>query len=218
MSAPTTYYKVLGGPTGRDPVHGGRGRWQARRWMPAVSPEPCVSGYHLCTLDQVLAWLVTAGAVWEAEGRGQVVKADNKSVHAQARLVRRLAWSPQIAACFAADCADRVLPLYERAYPGDSRPREAIIAARAWALGEISVWTAEAAAEAAGRAAWTAKAAGRAAAEAAGRAAAEAAGRTAAEAAAHVAEATERKWQTERLRQYLYGEVTPQQAAPELGS
>ncbi|NLA38718.1 MAG: hypothetical protein GX882_04925 [Methanomicrobiales archaeon] len=36
-------------------------------------------------------------------------------------------------AAWAADCAERVLPLFERASPGDCRPRRAIEACREWA-------------------------------------------------------------------------------------
>ena len=35
-------------------------------------------------------------------------------------------------ATWAADCAERVLPLFEKAYPKDSRPHKAIEACRAW--------------------------------------------------------------------------------------
>jgi len=35
-------------------------------------------------------------------------------------------------ATWAADCAERVLPLFEQAYPKDDRPRKAIEACRAW--------------------------------------------------------------------------------------
>lgn len=35
-------------------------------------------------------------------------------------------------AVWAADCAERVLPLFETAYPEDNRPRNAIEACRAW--------------------------------------------------------------------------------------
>jgi len=35
-------------------------------------------------------------------------------------------------AAWAADCAERVLPHFERAYPGDDRPRSAIEACRRW--------------------------------------------------------------------------------------
>jgi hypothetical protein len=40
-------------------------------------------------------------------------------------------------ALWAADCAERVLPLFEEQYPDDDRPRRAIEAARAWARGEV---------------------------------------------------------------------------------
>jgi hypothetical protein len=33
---------------------------------------------------------------------------------------------------FAADCAERVLPIFEKRYPNDSRPRKAVEAARTW--------------------------------------------------------------------------------------
>jgi hypothetical protein len=35
-------------------------------------------------------------------------------------------------ATWAADCAERVLPNFEAKYPGDTRPRDAISALRAW--------------------------------------------------------------------------------------
>jgi hypothetical protein len=49
-------------------------------------------------------------------------------------------------AAWAADCAERVLPLYVRRHPDDSRPARAIEGARAWARGEITVGAARAAA------------------------------------------------------------------------
>ncbi|WP_415975123.1 putative immunity protein [Rhodococcus sp. 077-4] len=39
-------------------------------------------------------------------------------------------------ALWAAECAEHVLALFERAEPSDSRPRDAIEAARSWARGE----------------------------------------------------------------------------------
>jgi hypothetical protein len=100
---------------------------------------------------------------------------------------------------YAIHAAEMVLPIYEKKYPDDMRPRQAIDAAKsgtpAWAAGEAA-WAAEAAraagaaawaaAWAAGAAAWAAEAAG-AAAWAAARAAGAAA--WAAEAAARAAEA-----------------------------
>lgn len=42
-------------------------------------------------------------------------------------------------AIWASDCAEHVLPIFERHCPADKRPHEAIEAARAWARGEIRV-------------------------------------------------------------------------------
>ena len=78
---------------------------------------------------------------------------------------------------FACDCAEHVLPIFEKKFPKDARPREFIAVARRFANGEVSA--------AAWVAAW-------AAAWAAARAAAmEAAG------------AAETKWQVDRLREML---------------
>ena len=46
----------------------------------------------------------------------------------------------------AADCAEHVLPFFERARPGDEHPRRAIEMARAWARGEITLTPARTAA------------------------------------------------------------------------
>ena len=45
-------------------------------------------------------------------------------------------------ALWAADCAEHVLPLFLRERPGDDRPRQAIVAARGWAAGQMSMWDA----------------------------------------------------------------------------
>jgi len=43
----------------------------------------------------------------------------------------------RLVAAWAADCAERVLPLFEREAPDDDRPRDAIARARAYARGEL---------------------------------------------------------------------------------
>ena len=57
--------------------------------------------------------------------------AKDKIVARSARLVRRVeTWTLTAQRLFAADCAERVLPLFEAVFPNDGRPREAIRAAR----------------------------------------------------------------------------------------
>jgi hypothetical protein len=43
----------------------------------------------------------------------------------------------RLLALWAADCAEHVLPLFERVRPDDPRPRQAIELARAWVRGEV---------------------------------------------------------------------------------
>ncbi|MBV8940752.1 MAG: hypothetical protein JO240_03365, partial [Solirubrobacterales bacterium] len=45
----------------------------------------------------------------------------------------------RIVAAWAADCAERVLELFEAEAPEDSRPRDAIVRTRAFARGELCV-------------------------------------------------------------------------------
>jgi hypothetical protein len=85
---------------------------------------------------------------------------------------------------FACVCAEHVLPHFERLFPDDKRPRQAIAAARQYAAKPSAAMAA-------------AMAAARAAAWAAARAAAMAAARAADSAAAWAAE---RKWQASKLR------------------
>ena len=111
-------------------------------------------------------------------------------------------------AAFACDCAERVLPIFEKQYPDDKRPRNAIEITRQWLRGEVTA-AARAAAwaaawDAARDAARDATMAARAAAWAADWAAARDSARAAAWAAAWAAE---KKWQLKRLTQYLNGEV-----------
>jgi len=111
-------------------------------------------------------------------------------------------------AVWAADCAEHVLPLFERHRPEDDRPRKAIEAARAFARGEIRVGVARKAALAAHAAARDCtNDAARAAARAAGHAAATAHSARhalgpvmyASKAAGFAASAAEREWQSRRL-------------------
>ncbi|MFC2077700.1 putative immunity protein [Candidatus Bipolaricaulota bacterium] len=116
----------------------------------------------------------------------------------------------RVLALWAADCAERVLPIFEAQYPDDDQPRQAIEAARAWVRAGIAVSEARAAA-------FAAHAAARATDDPAARAAARAAGHSAA--TAHVADharhaaayavkasadaVSEREWQIRHLPEPL---------------
>ena len=189
-----TYYKVLK-VDGTSPYLGFQ--WdlpkngKPGKWMPRVKGKlaECLRGYHVLKADQLSMWIV-ADALFEVEVKGKVVDFGNKCACHQARLVRRVeTWNEMNLRLFAADCAERVLPIFEKRSPNDDRPRKAIEVARRFARGEATKEERAAAGDAAGDAAWAA--AWAAAWDAAGEAAGEAAGDA------------ERKWQSERLRHYL---------------
>ena len=209
-----TYYKVL--DEDRRPIHGGTGQWAPTAWMPVITdPEPCVRGYHLCRRQDLVVWL--GPTIWVAKAGPVVVPDGDKVVSNTARLVRRVGtWDEVTARLFAADCAEHALHLFEAQRPDDSRPRDAIVAARWFALSDLGPAAGAAARDAAGDAAWAA--AGDAAGAAAGaRPAAGAAARPAAWAAARdAAWAAERVWQTECLFDWLENRRTVQHVREEM--
>jgi hypothetical protein len=207
------FYKVLG-RDGRS-CHGGKGVWRKNRWRGVNGPlVPCLNGLHLCRPEHLVEWV--GPTVWRAEYDGEMIEHehDDKIVARRARVTERIeAWNDRTARLFAADCAERVLHLYESEYPGYDRPRAAIQAARDFADGRIGEVTRDEAAEAAWVAARAAQysagaqeaawAAARAA-QFSARAAAQAVGAVGA-AAQDNPGAVEREWQARRLLDYLEG-------------
>jgi hypothetical protein len=228
-------YKVLADRDGT-PAHGGTGRWYMPRrgrpgkWMPRLrDPVPCERGYHYCDGEaQLLEWL--GSVICEVEVRGVIVRAEDKCVAEQARIVRVLPWDARAARLYACDCAEHVA---HHAGSAEAACCATIEVARRYARGEATeeeraaAWAAASAAAgaAAGAAAWAAvrNAAGAAAwavarnaAWAAARNAAWAAARNAAWAAAWAvarnaawaaAWAAERQWQAARLVEMLAGKA-----------
>src|SRR3990167_5257178 len=140
----TAYYKVLGAEG--EAIHGGTGKWnlpengEPGAWMPKL-PGPiiaCERGYHLCVIKDVLSWIKPGASIFLGEGRGESATDSGKIAFSEARLLRKMNWDARTERLFAADCAEHVLPLYEKRYPDDAGPREAIAAARRFARGEIT--------------------------------------------------------------------------------
>jgi len=207
VSTQPTYYKILGDDgvpyLGTDKWHLPKGK-RPGKWMPVVENiSMCRSGYHVVEAEHIADFLKYGYHIFEVEVRGDQLRSSNKLCVSQARLLRLLDWSESRARLFACDCAERALDLFGGEV--DPRSREAIEVARRFARGEATLEELRAARDAAGDAAW---AAARNAARDAARDAAWAAARNAAwDAAGDAAGAVERKWQTARLLDYLYGRV-----------
>ena len=178
------YYKIL--VNGKS-CNGGSCDWslpskdKPGEWMPPVEGELklCATGYHIVKAEDILGWVKTDCEIYEAEPKGEVTYGDNKGVCVSAKLVKRLKWDDKIARSFACDCAERVLPIYEKVFPKETRVRECIQTVRKFIFG-LATNQELAAARDAARAA-----------------------------AGDAARDAEKKWQTQRLLKYLNGKIVP---------
>ena len=181
------------------------GTWTPGEWMPEVKGALvlCKNGYHLARESDLIGWL--NASIYEAEPSTELIEGDDKIVCRSVRLLKKMHWDDRIMRLFACDCAERALPIYEKDYPDDKRPRHAIEVTRLYAEGKA---TRKELAAASG-AAWAAASdvAWAAASDVAWAAARGAARGVAWGAAWAAASAAESKWQTERLMWYL--EVEP---------
>lgn len=100
-----TLYKILG--PNRMPCWGGSGQWHHCDWMPEVDVDPCRSGYHLCRVQDVPAWVKT-GELWVVKGRGKSEITGSKVVFSEARLVKKIGGLDLVVLVrWAEDCAAR---------------------------------------------------------------------------------------------------------------
>ncbi len=146
-----TWYKIL--DENDQSCHGGKmdwrpylptqlpdGSWEPGAWTPPVYKlVMCISGYHLADADHLAQYTnKKSQKVYEAEYTGCAKRNHNKVVVHQVRLLRKVNWSEKIARLYMCDCAERVLPIYEKAVPGDFRLRQAVEVARRYARGQFT--------------------------------------------------------------------------------
>jgi hypothetical protein len=140
------------------PAKNDDGTWTPGEWMPEIEGNlvACENGYHLVDKENLIDWLNSE--IYEAEFEGEVIKENNKYVVRKCRLIRKIeAWNEKTARIFAYWCAEQVLPVYEKQYPGDNRPRTAIETARRYAEGNATMEELAVARAAARSAAWAAE-------------------------------------------------------------
>jgi len=183
--------------------HGGI-QWQVGKWQKLGNDEPlglCWNGFH-GSQRPIDSLRYNFGTRWfECEAQGKILKDTDKFCASEMRLVREI--PNKVIQEFAIDCAWRVLHIFEKKYPNDKRPRQALEATKTFLQNPCE--ENRQALPAARAAAWAAaEDAAEDAARDAARAAAEDAARDAAWDAAwatarDAAEAAERKWQNRHL-------------------
>jgi hypothetical protein len=132
---------------------------EERSFPENMAIELCTFGYHSApTLWDALQYAPGPMACL-VEISEPIEKDDTKQVSRTRKLIKAVNIDRELR-LFAADCAERVLYIFEKHYPKDDRPRKAIQAARDFADGKIdaAAWAAARAAawDAARAAAWDA--------------------------------------------------------------
>lgn len=137
----TRYYKILNPHYTPIVSNQNEPAWKEQTWMPPVDgPLKLLrNGYCLLRPLDVATWIRAGVGIWRAEVQDDIVEMEDYIMARSARLVHRLPWNETMMRQFAADCAERALPIYEQDYPDDNRPRMAIEIARQYSIGEASL-------------------------------------------------------------------------------
>ena len=134
-------------------------KWRVGTWYTYDGElKLCECGFHAFALLPDAFWFVSPVNVCAVSVRGEVLQDTDKWCVREMRIDRVYRWTKRDSVEFACWCARRVLPLFEKENPADSRPRKAIRAAEAWFKNPTKKNAA--ASRAAAGAAWAAWAAG----------------------------------------------------------
>jgi len=140
-------------------------KWKIGKWCHVDGAiELCKNGFHASpTILDAMAY-VSAGWICRVKVRGNCYMGNDKSAWSDMIIVKRYKWTKKMSLALAIYAAELVLPIFEKEYPEDMRPRDAIAAAKAYLkrpciktkTAAYAAYTAAAAAYAAARAAYAA--------------------------------------------------------------
>jgi len=94
--------------------------------------EMCESGFH-CSKEPYDAFSHVQGEILaQVEVRGDHLEQEDKEVWEEIRIVKTWKWQKKDSVALAIYAAEQVIDIYEKEYPDDKRPKEAIKAAKRW--------------------------------------------------------------------------------------
>ena len=133
-------------------------KWQLNKWYKITEPlEICRTGFHAS--KNIIDAMDFVPMFWVAkvEVRGNSIIQEDKECWSEMRIVEWKKWTKEDSVSLSIFAAELVLDNFEKKYPNDKRPREAIEAAKAVLKNdnEKTRSAAELAESAAGSAAWS---------------------------------------------------------------
>ncbi len=147
----------------------GNCKWVVGEWKKEANIDICNSGFHASKTSLQALGYVKGEILAVVEVKGKSVIQDDKECWSEMRIVHAYKWEKKDSVALSIFAAELCLKNYEKQYPDDKRPREAIEAAKAVLLDDNAKTRSAAAesAESAESAAWSAESAAWSAAESA---------------------------------------------------
>ena len=149
--------------------HSGDCVWKLDEWKKETDIDICNKGFHASKTPLQALSYVYGEIVAEVEVKGKSIIEDDKEYWSEMRIVKAYHWTKKDSVSLAIFSAELVLENFEKKYPDDKRPRNAIEAAKKVFIDDTeenrSAWSA---ARSAAESAWSAaRSAARSAAESA---------------------------------------------------
>jgi len=106
--------------------------WKVGKWKHEYNVEMCEHGFH-CSKEIQQAFSFVQGEILaKVEVKGKCYKEDEKEVYTDMRILKAYKWQKKDSVALSIYAAELCLKNYEKIYPYDKRPREAIEVAKAW--------------------------------------------------------------------------------------
>jgi hypothetical protein len=106
--------------------------WEVGTWYKEKNIKICGKGFHASDTPLEALGYVQGEIVAKVEVRGESAYEDDKSCHSEMRVIDARKWQKKDSVAFSIFAAEQVIENFEKKYPDDKRPREAIEAAKKW--------------------------------------------------------------------------------------
>ena len=106
-------------------------KWKLGQWQTHKGKlDMCESGFHVSEKIIDAMSFVPMEVLAKVEVKGKSIKQEDKQVWSQMRIVKAYKWTKKDSVSLAIYAAELILPFFEKEYPNDNRPRQAIEAAK----------------------------------------------------------------------------------------
>ena len=108
-------------------------KWAMKKWFKVDGKlDLCSRGFHASEKTLDAFGYIAPGWVCRVKVRGESVIGDDKSCWSEMMILERTKWTKKMSVELAIYAAELVLPIFEKEYPNDNRPANAIAAAKAY--------------------------------------------------------------------------------------